>query len=257
MSTNTDVYVYGDDSAVGVRSEPPPDGLRATSCRSGARNNGGLPDNDIPSREDPKTWQHSRWSAVGWGIHCRGFLPCNPTRCRYAERRGCSNPPGSGASCPFEVDLCRERVGAYSREFPRARGVLGDEVTLSLLRELALLDVRMLRVKIRMNWLELNIQELMRDPDTVEKETRLTFKYETTLRNRWLEIVERLREANKDPRADWPHIFYVQYVMTGIGPACDLKTREVNYDHHCAHEVETKTAPRWPYTDDPDWRSKF
>lgn len=183
---------------------------------------------------DSNTWKRSRWSSLGWGIHCKSILPCDPDRCRYIDRRQCEEPPGDNRPCSFETRLFFYYLHGYDRQFQRARDVLGDDDYLALLNELAFLEVRLLRIKVRQNWLDLHWHEVKDDHDFVTKEVDRTFKYGTTARNRWAVIINALTQASLPPMHGLIDMFRVEWLKGwteyGVGPACDIETREVSFE---------------------------
>lgn len=166
------------------------------------------------SRHDPKTWRKSKWSALGWGVHCKSLLPCNPERCRYNERRQCEYPPGDGNACPHEVAYFFEYLNGYSLQFKRAHYTLGRAAFSRLLFDLAMTEIQLLRLGLRENWVSLHARALVaEDPEWLMHETTLTTRYERTTRNRWRALVGALSEAARDPyegMADWERVMHLQ-----------------------------------------------
>lgn len=243
------------------------DCLPASYECTGARKNGSEPMNhetDSPTRrQDQATWSRSRWSRLGWGCHRHDVLPCMPVTCPYRERTGCGDvAPGNGRPCPFETFEARSLAVAYDREFGRARGVLGDSIYLDLVREMVICQLRLDRISMRDNWLDLNRAEALKDPGWFASENERLHRYHVTALNKWTAVRDRLREAAADPYAGWIDLFRVQYVLHGVGPACDIASHEVSLDNTGVWDYADPAEPgasisRWPYSDDPYWRFKW
>lgn len=183
-----------------------------------------------------------------------------PATCPYSERTACGAlAPGGGKPCPFERCDARRLLTAYDREFGRARQVLGDEIYVQHVRDMVVLQLRLDRISLRDNWLDLHCEEALADVDWFNAEVSRLHRYRVTVFNKWVMLRDNLREAAADPLLGWIDLYRVQYVLHGIGPACELATREVNLENVGTFDYRSESdAPdrrlRWPYSDDPDWR---
>jgi len=210
----------------------------------------------LPPREDPETWQRSRWSAIGWGCHCKGVRPCFRDRCRYRDLIECEEHPGDGELCPHEVRLFAFCADGYNRQFWKARDVLGDKAYIDRVRELALIELRMHRVAMRLTWLEKDRYAAARDVDWFNGEIDRLFKYNRTTGNRLLRVLEELEVASLPPKHGLPHIFCVEWALKmvnyGIGPVCIIETREVTFDGVWENVRENRLHERIRRCLDPD-----
>lgn len=242
------------------------DCLPASNAGSDACKNGTVAASGRPYRSekrlDPTTWHLSRWSRLGWGCHRHDLMPCMPETCPYRELRRCDDAaPGAGKPCPYEISEAQSLIDGYNVEFRLARGVLGDTIYLDLLREMVTLKLRLDRIILRDDWLGRHREKAIQDPDWFVDEVNRVHRYHVMVLNKWLSIREQLHEASADPLIGWLDIYRVQYVTTGFGPACNLRTREVSLDGVGAFDYSASgTNPlstKWPYTDDADWRHRW
>lgn len=219
-----------------AESGKPGDGLpacygRPETCKNGRESPPADPE-EPSRRRDPNTWKLSRWSRLGWGCHAADVLPCVPTRCPYRESQRCDDfAPGAGRPCRIELLEARRLAEAYDRQFARARIVLGEATYYPSIKELVILQLRIARINQRNDWMLLHLDEAKRDPDWWNRQWELTSKYHTTTLNKWGQAIARLKEASADPLLGWTDFERTQYIMSGIGPACDIKTREHTLEH--------------------------
>lgn len=107
-----------------------------------------------PQKRDP--YRRSKLSALKWGVEIHGILPSKGRKnCLYASRCWFLETPSNrrkcvaGEECPAERIHYEDMVASARKQFWQAREELHPHEFESLIRELAILDLRKIRLYAR------------------------------------------------------------------------------------------------------------